>query len=425
VLERAVRDRPRTPAVGALLCVVVGLALLLAAPAAGQADGEVVRTEVSGVITPLTQDHLASVIERAEVAGRQAVVVELDTPGGSLDATRAIVRDLLAAPVPVIVHVTPRGADAGSAGTFITYAAHVAAMTPATTIGAATPVDLEGQEVGDKIVENTVAFGQAIAEERGRDTDFVVAAVRDGRSVTAEVALEEGAIDLIADDLGDLLAAVDGTQVELDTGTQTLRTADAQVVDDIPTATQRFLQVLADPNLAFIFLSLGSLAILYEIANPGLGLGGVVGVVSLVLAMFSLSVLPVSMVGLILMVVAAVMFVAELFIPGIGVGAAGGTGALVLGGLFLFQAESGVGIDWWVLIPTALVAFGTTAFAGVMAARSRKVRPVKGSDDLVGHEGTVQGTGTEHPHIRVYGSYWRVRPRDTRPRSATWTSTAS
>lgn len=373
-------------------------------------DRLVVSTSVEGVITPVTRDHLDTVITQAEQVGAEAVVIRLDTPGGLLDATRSIVQRFLAAEVAVVVHVAPAGADAGSAGTFITTAAHVAAMAPSTTIGAATPVDLEGGVVDDKIVENTVAFAQAIAEARDRDVDFLVDSVRDGRSITARTALDEGVVDLIATDLDDLLAALDGRTVTIDGAERTLRTDAAQVVDEEPSTARRLLQILADPNLAFVFLSLGTLAILYEIANPGLGLGGVVGVVALVLAMFSISVLPVQTAGLVLVGVAVVMFIAELFIPGIGVGAAGGTGALVLAGLFLFQDGSGVDVDWWVLVPTAAVTFGASAFAGVMAARSRKVEPVRGSDDLIGREGLVQDAASGRPRIVVYGSYWRVKP---------------
>lgn len=410
-----VRDRavvPRLTAAGALACLLAGLVLLLVAPAAAQDGPAVTHTEVDGVITPVVEDHLEAVIDRAAQAGHEAVIVRLDTPGGLLESTRTIVQRFLDAPLPVVVHVAPGGADAGSAGTFITYAAHVAAMAPATTIGAATPVDMEGQEVGDKVVENTIAFAEAIAEERGRDVDFAVAAVRDGQAVTASTALEEGAIDVVARTTDDLLDAIDGMQVEVRGDTVTLATAGAEVVEDNPTAVQRLLQLLANPNLAFIFLSLGTLAILYEIASPGLGLGGVVGVVSLILAMFSLAVLPTATAGVILMVVAAIMFVTELFIPGVGVGAAGGTAALVLGGLFLFQSGTGVGIDWWVLAPTAAVAFGATAVAGVFAARSRRIKPVKGSDDLIGRSGLVENAAGEHPRMRVYGTYWRIRPKD-------------
>ncbi|MCC5948449.1 MAG: hypothetical protein JJT89_08330 [Nitriliruptoraceae bacterium] len=407
------------------MLLLAGLALLMLAtlvPSAAAQDelpGDtdrpvVVTTSVEGVITPIVRDRLDTVIAEAEAASAEAVVITLDTPGGLLDATRTIVQRFLAAEVAVVVHVAPPGADAGSAGTFITTAAHVAAMAPATTIGAATPVDLEGGTVDDKIVENTVAFAEAIAEARDRNVDFLVDSVRDGRSITASRALEEDVIDVVADDLDDLLAALDGREVELASGPVTLRTADAVIAERDATRGQGFLQVLADPNLAFILLSLGSLAILYEIANPGLGLGGVIGVASLVLAFISLASLPVQTAGIILLIVAAVMFVAELFIPGIGVGAAGGTGALVLAGLLLFQGGTGVSVDWWVLAPTAAVTFGATALAGVFAARTRSIEPVRGSDDLIGHRGVVQDAALERPRIQVYGAYWRVRPADGR-----------
>lgn len=395
------------------MLLLTGLSMALFGGAARSAEsGGVALTTVDGPITPVVEQHLAEVLSRAASEGRHAVVIRLDTPGGGLEPTRDIVQGFLQAPVPVIVHVAPSGADAGSAGTFLTYAAHVAAMAPGTTIGAATPVDLEGQDVAGKVVANTIAFAEALAEFRGRDVGFAVDAVRDGRSVTSATALELGAVDVVVDGVDALLRAVDGLAVEVRGQTVTLDTAGAAVVADEMPPLRRFLQILADPNLAFVFLSLGTLAILYEIGAPGLGLGGVVGATSLILAMFSLSVLPVNVAGLLLMAVAAAMFVAELFMPGIGVGAAGGTSALLVGGLFLFQGQSGLGIDWWVLIPTAVVAFAATAWASVFAARTRHVEPVRGSDDLVGREAVVEHSHGDRAQAQIYGSYWRVRPLD-------------
>ncbi len=403
----------RSRAVLALVCLIAGIALLASSGATAQPGNRTVAvTDVRGAITPVTADHLADTIEGAERDGHEAVVVVLDTPGGLVASTRQIVQTFLDAPVPVIVYVAPSGADAGSAGTFMTLSGHVAAMAPATTIGAATPVDAEGQEAGDKIVENLASFAEAIAEERGRDIDFAIASVREGRSITANTALERGVIDLIAPSIETLLDEVDGTEVEVRDTSMVLQTADALVVDVEMTGPRRLLQLLADPNLAFIFLSLGTLAILYEIANPGLGLGGVVGVVCIILAMFALSVLPVNWAGAALMIVAAVMFIAELFVPGVGVGAAGGTAALVLGGLFLFQAQSGASVSMWVLIPTAVVTFGLTIFAGVMVARTRKMRSSGGSDDMLGRLGKVEGVAEGHPRAKVGGTYWRIRPAD-------------
>jgi membrane-bound serine protease (ClpP class) len=393
-----------------LACLVTAALALTVAPIAAQADRTVAATTVDGPITPVIRDHLADTVVQAAQEGHEALVIRLNTPGGGLDVTREIANVLLDAPLPTVVYVWPPGGDAGSAGTFITYAAHIAAMAPATTIGAATPVDLEGGEVGDKIVQNTIAFGEALAEARDRDVDFIVAAVEDGRSVTASTALEEGAIDVVSSTIEDLLDDVDGMTVDIAGTPVTLSTAGAGVVEIEMTGTRSLLQVLANPNLAFIFLSLGTLAILYEIANPGLGLGGVVGVVLLILAMFSLAVLPVNYAAAALLIVAFAMFIAELFMPGVGVGAAGGTAALLLGGLFLFQAETGVAISLWVLVPTAIVTFGLVVMAGILVARARKMRSKAASDFLLGRTVTVQRASEGTPRALVDGTWWRLKP---------------
>ncbi len=407
---RDVCSRIRLGIAAVALCAGV---VLVVAPASGaESIGSVGVTEVNGPITPVVRDHLADTIVDATAAGHNALVIRLNTPGGGLDVTREIANLLLDAPIPTIVYVAPAGSDAGSAGTFITYAAHVAAMAPATTIGAATPVDLEGGEVGDKIVENTLAFGLALAEFRDRDATFIEAAIRDGRSVTSTVALEAGAIDVVSPSTEQLLVEVHGREVVVGDTPVTLDTAGAVLVEMEMTGTRSLLQILANPNLAFVFLSLGTLAILYEIANPGLGLGGVAGVVMLILAMFSLAVLPVNYAGAALLVVALAMFIAELFAPGIGVGAAGGTAALVLGGLFLFQAQTGVGVDLWVLIPTAVVTFGLVVFAGVLVNRTRGQTSRAASDYLLGRHTTVAQVLDGQARARIDGILWRVRPAE-------------
>ncbi|MFP5310156.1 MAG: NfeD family protein [Actinomycetes bacterium] len=377
---------------------------------AQQGSGTVATTTVRGAITPVIADHLLDTVDRAATDGHRALVVQLDTPGGLVSSMREIVQGFLDAPLPIVVHVSPSGADAGSAGTFITLAAHVAAMAPATTIGAATPVDLEGGEVGDKIVNNAAAYAEAIAEARGRDVGFAVDSVRDGRSITADEALEIGAIDLIATDLPSLLEEVDGTVVEVGDVEVTLTTAGATVVEVEMTGVRRLLQRIADPNLAFIFISIGTLAIVYEIANPGMGAGGVLGAILLILAFFSLSVLPVNLAGVLLLVLAMGLYVVELFAPGVGVGAFGGTVALLLGGLFLFQRPTGLGVDLAVIVPTVLVLFALTVVAGRLVARSSG-RPLVGpNDDLVGRTGTVRGVADGHPRISLDGTAWRVTP---------------
>ncbi len=387
------------------------LAFATGAPAQEKEPGRtVVTTTVDGPITPVITNHLADTIADAAAGGHEALVVLLDTPGGSLDATRAIVQDFLDAPVPIVVYVAPQGADAGSAGTFITYAAHVAAMAPATTIGAATPVGLEGEEVGDKIVNNTVAFAQAIAEERGRDPEFAADSVRDGRSITAAVAIEEGVVDLEATSLSDLLEQIDGTEVEIRGSTVEMATAGAATIEAELSGTREILQLLANPNLAFIFMTFGTLGILYEIANPGMGLGGAIGAICLILLMFSLAVLPVAWAGVALLLLALALFIAELFMPGIGVGAAGGTLALLLGGVFLFQEPTGLSMDWWVLLPTAVVAFVLSLLAGRLVARAHQRRSRVASDYNIGRVVVVERAAEGRPRAQVDGTWWRLRP---------------
>lgn len=393
----------------ATTAIVLGALMGLTSTVGAQvAPPAVTVTSVDGPITPVIRDHLAAVISAAVAEDDEAVVIRLNTPGGGLDVTRDIVHTLLTAPLPVIVYVAPTGADAGSAGTFVTYAAHLAYMAPGTTIGAATPVDLEGAEVDGKIVENTAAFGQAIAEVRERDREFIDRAVRDGRSVVADEALAAGAIDGIAEDLAAVLADADGRSVTIDGTPIELDTRNAATTERPLAGLRRLLQLLANPNLAFLFLSLGTLGIVYEFASPGLGLGGAVGTIMIVLALFSLSVLPVSWAGAALLAVAAAMFLAELFAPGVGVGAAGGTVALVLGGILLLPDVTGLGVDLGVIIPTAITMFALVVGAGILVSRSRNRPSTAASDYLVGRRTTIDDATDDRAWVHVDGVRWRV-----------------
>ncbi len=312
---------------------------------------------VDGPITPVTAGYLADGIRTAEEEGYKVFVVELDTPGGLDESMRDIVQAFFGARVPVVVYVTPSGGRAASAGTFITMAAHIAAMAPGTTIGAATPVDLGGGEITDKIINDAAAFAESVAAFHGRDVQFAVEAVRDGRSITADQAVELGVVDLIARDLNGLLEEIDGQTVIMADGRQLIMdTAGGGVEAYDPGFFRSLLLIIADPNLAFLFVSLGTLAVIYEVANPGLGLGGIVGVILLILGFFALSVLPVTVAGAALLVLAAGLFIGELFVPGIGVLAAGGTISLIVGGLLLFEGP--FGIRPIVLWPVGLVMGG-------------------------------------------------------------------
>lgn len=383
----------------------VTLTASVGAPAFAQGPGVLV-TDVDGPITPVVADHLAAAVETASESG-SILVVTIDTPGGLDTSMREIVQTFLNAPVPVVAFVQPEGARAASAGTFIAMSAHIAAMAPATSIGAATPVDLQtGDSGSDKVINDAAAFAVSVAERRGRNTDFAEAAVREGRSITAIQALEEKVIDVVADDLDDLLGAIDGQVVEVQGSDRTL-TTEGVVPERYEMSTFRqILARIADPNLAILFISIGTLAVVYEAANPGLGFAGIAGVILLLLGFFALSVFPVQEAGLALLILAIALFIGEIFVPGVGVLAAGGTISLILAGLFLFEGD--VEVSTPVLWPTALLMGGLTAFAGRAALKARLKPSTTGPGTLIGKPVTVQGGDKEGYAAFLEGSWWTV-----------------
>ena len=393
--------------IAAWLLLIASL-LLAGSTARAQNGGSIVVVEVDGVITPVIADHVRDALDLAERERHQALLVELDTPGGLDTSMRDIVQSFLNSSVPVIVYVSPQGARAASAGAIITLASHVAAMAPGTSIGAATPIDLQAGDVAQKVINDAASYAESIAEQRGRNVEFAIDAVREGSSVAASEALELDVVDLIAPDRAELLTALDERPIELGPGrTVTLRTAGAGLVEVDLGLARSVLQWLSDPNLAFLFISIGTLAILYELANPGFGGGAIVGVILLVLAFTALSVFPVNAAGVMLLVLAATLLVAELFVPGVGVFAAGGTVALVLAGLFLFRGP--IGVDPVVLLPTALVAGGGAIGLARVAWRSRHLAGTTGSDAIVGGRATVDSVDGTKAQVLLEGAWWTAR----------------
>jgi membrane-bound serine protease (ClpP class) len=395
---------------GTLLVLLGGAA---AATAAGPPPGErrVLVTRIATAITPVVADHLAAGLERADAEGFGAYVVELDTPGGLATSMRDIVEDVLASPVPVVVYVSPHGARAASAGAVITLASHVAVMAPGTSIGAATPVGLEGEEVSDKIVNDAAAQAEALAQLRGRDVRFAVDMVRKGRSVAVQEALALGVVQAEESSLADALQAVDGRTVTVaGERSVTLRTAGALVVRADMGLLRRILQALADPNIAFLLLTLGTLGLIYELATPGIGVAGATGATALLLALFSLSVLPVNVVGLLLLVVGVGLFVAELFAPGVAGFAVGGAVVLVLSALFLFDDAQGVRVDPRVVLPTAVLTALATVAAGRVVLRTRsQPSTTSGADLFTGRTVTVREADGTTGRTFTEGAWWSVR----------------
>ncbi|MBG0857406.1 nodulation protein NfeD [Streptomyces spinoverrucosus] len=373
----------------------------------------VLLTRVDGTITPVVADHLEDGLRLAEQERHAAYVIEMDTPGGLLQSTREIVQEFLASDVPVVVYVTPPGARAASAGAYIAMSAHVAAMAPGTHIGAGTPVTGQGEEAGDKVVNDAVAFAVSIAEQRGRSTDFARDMVREGTSVSDREAVRADVVDLVAPSREALLTEVDGRRVVV--GSQgeprevVLHTAGARFVEHDLGFFGEVRQLLASPELAFLFLSVGTLAVIYELASPGVGVGGVIGVVLLVLGFVALSVLPFHVGGLLLLILAGALFAAEVLTPGVGVFAAGGTVALVFAGILLFRGE--LGVDPAVMWPTAVVVGGGSVLAGRLAWRARKAPPTTGHEGLLGREAVVRRVDGERGQVLLDGAWWAVRGR--------------
>lgn len=396
----------------AVLGGVAATGLFLSGTAAtDDPSNRVLVTRVDTSITPVVADHISDGLALAEEGDYSAYVIELDTPGGLVVAMRDIAGDILASPVPVIVYVSPEGARAGSAGAIITFAAHVAVMAPGTTIGAATPVGLEGESVSDKIVNDAAAQAEALAKLRGRDVEFAVDTVREGRSAAVDEALELGAVDAKAPSLSAALGEADGRRVTVaDERQVTVHTAGAMVERRDMGLFRRVLQALADPNIAFLLLTLGTLGLIYELATPGVGVAGATGAVALLLALFSLSVLPVNVVGLLLLAVAIGLFVAEVLVPGVAGFAFGGAVVLVLSALFLFDDAEGVAVDLTAALPLAIVMFLAAVIAGRLAFRTRSAPlTTTGADLLAGHlvpvleaDGTTGRGFTE-------GAWWSMR----------------
>jgi membrane-bound serine protease (ClpP class) len=372
---------------------------------------KVLEVTVTGPITTVTDGRIRDGIARAESGGYQAYVIRLDTPGGLDTAMRRIVQSIYASRVPVIVHIAPAGARGGSAGAIITFAAHVAAMAPGTAIGAATPVSGgDGGDLDTKIINDAVAYAAAIAEFRGRDRTFITETVSEGRSGSAQEAFEVGAIDIISSSTEELLRQIDGWTVVVGTDETevTLRTAGA-IIDTHDMGLFRSIQqILADPNVAFLLLSIGTLGLIYELASPGIGVGAVLGLTFIVLGLFGAAVLSVNLVGVVFLILAAVLFVAEIFAPGIGLAAGGGVFALIMSGVFLFDDAPGLEVSLVVVVPAAVVVGGFVIGAGRMAMRVRtSPSSTTGAGVLVGHEAAIR-VRSGVAQVFVAGAWWSV-----------------
>ena len=394
-----------------LLGALVGTA---PASAADTPTDAIVELRLDGVVDPFMSNYLTDGIAGAADSGAEAVLITIDTPGGLGSSMREITQAILNATVPVIGYVSPSGARAASAGTFILLSTNIAAMAPGTNVGAAHPVGLSGAIESDKATNDAAASIVSIAEARGRNSIWAESAVRDSVSVSAERALRLGVIDLIAPDVATLLREVNGTTVEVASGKQvTLDTTGAPIVTEEMGWIASFLHTLLDPNLAFIFFWLGLALLVLELFVPG-GVAGTIGALMLVASIVALGMLPVQLIGVVLLIASLVFFVLELKHPGIGLPAAAGVICLLLGGWFLF--EDAARVSPLVIVPMAAV---TTFFFLIVvraAIRIRKMRSVSRDATIVGLEGTVLRDLDPSGVVHVAAEEWSAEATTGKPR---------
>jgi membrane-bound serine protease (ClpP class) len=392
---------------------LVALLLLGLAPGARSASGdEVLRIVIDGSINPATAAYVDEAIVEATTSGAAALLIQMDTPGGLLTSARHMVKALLGAPLPVIVYVAPSGAGAGSAGVFITMAAHVAAMAPGTSIGAAHPVGGQGQDIdgvmGEKMENSTASFAEGIAQRRGRNVEWAEKAVRESVSITASEAAEERVIDFVARDVAELFELAGGREVEVQGKAVTIALPAPEAIRDFAMRLPlEILNVIADPNIAYLLLMAGFWGLVFELRSPGFGVPGVFGAICLILGLTSLHVLSVSYGGLALLLVGLALLLAESFVPSFGLLGIGGIVALVLGSLFLFdEAQTGLAVARELIVGVAL---GTGLFIAVLmilVIQVHRRRPRLGREGLVGTQGVVTSPLSPRGHVRVNGEIW-------------------
>ena len=405
------------PRIIRILLILIGMLLVtsIAVRAQTTSPDRIDVLTIKGTINPVLVDYIGRGIEQAGVTGAQAVIIQMDTPGGLDTAMRDIIQDIINAKIPVVVYVSPAGARAASAGAYITLSAHVAVMAPNTAIGAATPVAMGGDgeaamsdEMKAKIINDAIAYIRDIAESHGRNAEWAEKAVREGISATSQEALELNVVDMIAPDLNALIAQLDGRQVTmLDGSVITLQTEGVPVNHVKMKTIENFLYVIADPNIAFLLLSIATLGIMIEIFNPGLIFPGVVGAICGILAFYSLGQLPVNIAGVLLIILAFGFFIGEVLTTTFGLFTMGGVVSLVFGSLILFQGASPVfRVDPWLIAVVTITIAGLFAFVVNRAIRAHRKQAATGREELIGKRAVVKVVLDPEGTIFFKGERW-------------------
>ncbi len=412
--------------------LMAGLALLLLAQSLFANDGsnrKALLVEIDGPIGPVTQELILRAIDSAEAESAHMVILQMNTPGGLDHSMREIIQAILDAQVPVVTYISPQGSRAASAGTYILYASHVAAMAPATNLGAATPVQIGGMpkppsdpaksqdsadEAADqssmekKLINDAVAYIQGLAKLRGRNEQWAEAAVREAASLTAVEALEQNVIDLIADDLNELLEQIDGLEIDIKGRKQLLSTAGLVIERIQPDWRSKILAIITNPNIAYILMLVGIYGLILEFSNPGGLLPGIVGAISLLLALYAFQVLPINYAGLALVVIGLAFMVAEMFVTSGGLLGIGGVVAFTAGSVLLFEDDY-LAISLPLIGGTALVAGGFMLWILRRFSTLRHRQVVSGAEYMIGRSGSVIEDIGEHGRVEIDGESWLAK----------------
>jgi membrane-bound serine protease (ClpP class) len=441
---------PRRGGLGRALRIVGFTLMILTGAAIAGSGGSrpAIMLTLDGAVSPATGDYIRRGLDEAASRNAALVILKMDTPGGLASSMRDIIHDILASPVPVAGYVAPSGSRAASAGTYIMYASHVAAMAPSTHLGAATPVQIGGggglpfgggqqeekepqpgaTDGGDgetssgegggsapksaseaKAINDAVAYIRSLAELRGRNADWAESAVREAASMTSTRAAEENVIDFIAANPDDLLRQADGMTVRLGENETTLNTAGLAIESIEPDWRNRLLSIITDPNMALIFMMIGIYGLIFEFMNPGTMVPGTIGAICLLLGLYSLAVLPVSYAGAGLMFLGLALIVAEMFAPSFGILGLGGAAAFVLGATILFDpAVPGMGISWPVIGGVAAAAVILALLVSYLAVGSSRRRVVTGREEMIGVPAQVLDWSGEEGHVHVHGERWKA-----------------
>jgi membrane-bound serine protease (ClpP class) len=375
--------------------------------------GRVLLLDIDGDINPATADYVHEGIQAGRDGAFRAVLIQLDTPGGLLDSTKEIIKDILGAPLPVVVYVAPAGAGATSAGVFVTMAGHIAAMAPGTNIGAAHPVGGQGENIGgdmrEKVENFTVSLSRTIAQQRGRNVEWAEKAVRESVSITEREAVEQKVVDLIATDVADLLAKIDARRVEVNGQSVVLATAGAVIERHPMRLRQKILDIIANPNVSYLFMMAGMLGLYVEFTNPGLVFPGVAGAICMLLALSAFQVLPINYTGLGLLLFGMVLLIAEVFLPTFGALGVGGIVSFVLGSLLLFDTpDSTLAVDRTLIGATAAALGAVVLLLGFLVVRTQRRRSTSGAEGMIGEVGEVRRAEPAGGKVKVFvhGEYW-------------------